>query len=55
MADNEQELYKKIMKMLDNENNLDMLAKKSYDCGKKNHHKPVLQKMVKSDLDNLIK
>lgn len=55
VADNEQELYDKILKMLDNENNLDMIAEKSYDCGKKNHHKPVLQKMVKNDLDNLIK
>ena len=55
VATKREDIEKELLKLHNNRNLLRYYADKGWESGKKNHHKPVLQKMVKSDLDNLIK
>lgn len=55
VATKKEDIEKELLKLHNNRNLLKYYADKAWESGKKNHHKPVLQKMVKSDLDNLIK
>lgn len=55
VATKREDIEKELLKLHNNRNLLKYYADKAWESGKKNHRKPVLQKMVKNDLDNLIK
>lgn len=55
VADNEQELYNKLLEVIDNKIKLDELSVKAYECGKKHHNKLDVDNMLKADMAQLLK
>lgn len=55
VADNEEELYKALLEVIDNKGKLDELSLKAYNCGYKFHNKVDIDNMLKSDMEQLIK
>lgn len=55
IAVNEKEIKEKIKSIIDNPNIIDKYALKSWECGKLNHHKEDLQKLLYEDFNNIIK
>ncbi len=54
VATKKEEIEKELLKLHNNHDLLKQYANKGWESGKKYHHKPILQNMVKNDLDNLI-
>ena len=54
VADNEDELYKKLFDTIDNYDKLKELSLNAFECGRKRHNKKDIDKMLKSDLEHLI-
>ena len=54
VATKKEEIEKELLKLHNNRDLLKKYANKGWESGKKHHHKPILQNMVKNDLDNLI-
>ena len=54
VADSEEELLEKLSKVISNKDNLDELARKAYACGRKNHNKKDIDKMLREDFYSLI-
>ena len=54
VADNEDELYKKLFDAIDNYDKLKELSLNAFECGRKRHNKKDIDKMLKSDLEHLI-
>ena len=50
VASDEKELYEKLKSVVDNTKELNLLAKKSYECGRKNHNKSDIYEMLRKDL-----
>ena len=55
VADNEKELYEKLVKAIDAERKLNELSLKSFECGKKFHNKEDIDNMLRNDMEQLIK
>jgi hypothetical protein len=55
VADNENELYEKLLSVIENRKALDLLAEKAYECGKKNHDVSMINKMLRNDMIEVIK
>lgn len=54
VADNGNELFEKLLAVIDNNSVLDLLAKKGYECGKNYHNKADVEKMLKDDLYSIV-
>ncbi len=54
IAVNEKEIKEKIKNIIDNPNIIKNYAQKSWECGKVNHHKEDLQKLLYEDFNNII-
>lgn len=53
-AQTEEELYQKLLKILEDKQQLDNFARKAYECGKKYHNKQDMQELLRQDLDDVI-
>ena len=54
VADNEDELYKKLFDAIDSYDKLKELSLNAFECGRKLHNKEDINEMLKNDLDHLI-
>ena len=54
VADNENELYEKLLATIDDKGTLNLLAEKGYECGKKHHNEADINKMLKNDLNFIV-
>ena len=55
VADNEDELFDKLCAVISDNNKLNELSKKAFECGKKFHNKDDIDNMLRSDMEQLIK
>ena len=53
IADNEQELYEKLIKIIDDKAALNELSIKAFNCGKNNHDISLINKMLVNDLKSI--
>lgn len=55
VADTKNELYEKLIKVLENPRELNALAQKAFNCGRKNHNKFDIDNMLREDFEKLLK
>ncbi len=55
VATKKEEIETELLKLYNNRELLKSYAEKGWESGKKHHHKPIMQNMVKQDLNNLLK
>ena len=55
VADNENELYEKLIKIIEDDEKLNILAEKSYESGRNNHNEIQMRSVLKNDLSRLTK
>ncbi len=55
VATRKEDIENELLKLHNNRGLLKTYAQKGWESGKKNHHKPSVQSMVKSDLDSILK
>ncbi len=53
VADNEQELYKELLKVIDDKSALNDLSTKAFNCGKNYHDSSLINKMLTDDLKSI--
>lgn len=54
VADNEKELFEKLLSILDDTDKLNYLSVKAYECGRRWHNKTDVDSMLKNDLEQLL-
>lgn len=54
VADNEKELEEKLRKIIESPDAICEYGKKAWECGKRNHHRKEIQKMLNDDFEYLI-
>ncbi len=55
VATKKEDIEGELLKLHNNRNLLKIYAQKGWESGKKNHHKPLVQSMVKKDLESIVK
>lgn len=55
VADNEDDLYDKLCAVISDNNKLNELSKKAFECGKKFHNKDDIENMLRKDFEELIR
>ena len=55
VAGDENELYEKLVSVIDNDRMLNSLAERAFECGKKNHSQFAINNMLRNDFNKLIK